>query len=87
MKRNKSLTVVAVVLLIIAVLIFLLPFIINAVSSFNHSSSIGIIGGADGPTSIIVTSAPYAWIFPALTVIVPVALIVISVYLLKKSKQ
>ena len=53
----------------IALLFELVPFIVAIVSanvSLGSSGSIGIIGGADGPTAILVTSTLVSW--PAMLV-------------------
>ena len=49
----------------------------------NMSSSIGIIGGADGPTAIFVTGMP----FPLVTLLLPallVAAVVVAVFVFRK---
>lgn len=52
-----------------------------------ESSSIGIIGGADGPTAIFVASAPLpAWIW-ALAAVGVAAVAIIVVLLIKKRNK
>lgn len=69
---KKILSICGVILLIIGLLIFI----------FSKKSSIGIIGGADGPTVLFI--AGKAWIFPATA---GALLIFVScVFLLKKKK-
>ncbi len=50
------------------------------------SSDIGIIGGADGPTAIIVSSSPDAWIYVAAAVVV-IAAVVTGVILYRRKKK
>lgn len=46
-------------------------FVAHSGFSVSETASIGIIGGADGPTSILVVSPPWtAYIFPVLLIIV-----------------
>ena len=53
----------------------------------NEASSIGIIGGADGPTATFVTSQIH-WmsICKLISVIIVVILIAVIIYLIKKKK-
>lgn len=53
----------------------------------NEASSIGIIGGADGPTATFVTSQ-IRWmsICKFISVIIVVVLIAVIIYLIKKKK-
>lgn len=52
-----------------------------------ESSSIGIIGGADGPTSIIVASAPASGWLWALAAGVIAAVIVVAAVVIKKRNK
>lgn len=49
----------------------------------NNSNSIGIIGGADGPTSIIISGNP---ILSIITVIIILLLITVALYLIFKKR-
>ena len=52
-----------------------------------ESSSIGIIGGADGPTSIIVSSVPASgWIWALAAGVIAVAAVLITVIIRRKRK-
>lgn len=84
--RRIWLIAVAIALIIVAssILIF---FVVTLIKLFLPSQNIAIIGGADGPTEIFVASTAFDWVTPVLMVAFPVALIALSVYLLKKSKQ
>lgn len=86
--RSKRiwLRVTAVSLILIASFI-LFTYIYTFMFMISPSQSVAIIGGADGPTEILVASTAFDWITPVLMVAFPVALIVLSVYLLKKAKQ
>lgn len=89
--RSRSIwfRVVAVVLIAVAVIMIVCTVLTLTRLWFlvSPSSSIGIIGGADGPTEIFVASTAFDWIVPVIMSFVPVALIVLSVYLLKKAKR
>ncbi len=52
----------------------------------DSSASIGIIGGADGPTAILVTGSPLDWVIPIVVLAVIVAAAVILIRKLKKKK-
>ena len=68
--------------LIVAVLIVL---ILSLVGCGNEAASIGIIGGADGPTAIFLTSgASWLNICSILGVIVVAILVVVLIYRNKK---
>ncbi|MBQ4550105.1 MAG: hypothetical protein IJA49_03310 [Oscillospiraceae bacterium] len=61
--------VIAGVMLLFEGITGLLVWLLNI--SVNESNSLGIIGGADGPTAIFVTAAPrgYAWLLWALVLV------------------
>ena len=86
--RSKRiwLTVVAVSMILIASL-FLFVNIYTLLFMISPSKDIAIIGGADGPTQILVASTDFDWVVPVLLFVFPVLLIVFSVYLLKKAKR
>ncbi len=50
------------------------------------SSDIGIIGGADGPTSIIVSASPDAWIYAVAAVVIVAAVTAGIIFYRKKKK-
>ena len=59
---------------------------------FTEDSAIGIIGGADGPTAIIVTGSPVGPVLELLAVVLVLAVIVTAAVLLirhfrKKKKK
>lgn len=84
--RRIWLKAVAIALIVIASLI-LFCFITTLIRFISPSQSVAIIGGADGPTQILVSSTAFDWVGPVLMIAVPLALIVFSVYLLKLSKK
>ena len=52
---------------------------------FSQSSNIGIIGGADGPTAIFVSSVdPWVYAVSALTF---VALVILTIFIIKKIRK
>lgn len=69
---KKILGILGAVLFIIGLLIFI----------FSETSSVGIIGGADGPTVLFISGK--LWIFPVITGIL--LIIVSCVFPLKKKK-
>ena len=68
-------------------LIFLIILVVCLVGCNNEASSIGIIGGADGPAAMAVTST-IIWqsVFWLVAVIIVTILIVVIIYLIKKKK-
>ncbi len=84
--RRIWLKAVAIALIIIASFI-LFCFVTMLIRIISPSQSVAIIGGADGPTQIFVSSTAFDWVGPVLMIGVPVALIALSVYLLKLSKR
>ena len=81
MFRLVALSLIIIALFIVSASVYTLIFM------FSPAHNIGIIGGADGPTSIFISSTPFDWINPVLMIVIPAVLIVVSVYLLKKSKH
>lgn len=51
------------------------------------SSSIGIIGGADGPTSVIVSTSDNFWIYAGIAVAIAVAVIATILIIKKRRKK
>ncbi len=86
--RRIWLTVMAVCVIVIAVvtLAFSVIFIIGMVISFSPSSSVAIIGGADGPTQIMVASST-SWFEIGLLIAVSVAFICAAVFLFRRIKK
>ena len=84
--RRILMTAAAVALIIVAaiVLFYTVMMIIFGVST---SKSVGIIGGADGPTSILIASTGYEWLEAVVSVIISFLIIAVSVYLFKKAKR
>ena len=87
--RRILLVIVAVCLIIISSVMLLFAGMV-AVSLFialSPSNDIAIIGGADGPTSIMIASTGFEWVRVAVSVVFAVFLIVLSCYLLRKIKK
>lgn len=57
MNRQTIKRVVAA-LLVAALVLSLLPMLLMANAAENESYSVGVIGGADGPTAVFVTGGP-----------------------------
>ena len=45
----------------------------------SRAPSIGVIGGADGPTSILVSGSPLAWILPGLALVLLLVLLFLRI--------
>jgi len=82
----------AIVLLVVSLLVLarylLLPAVLlvigNVIGVPSDSASVGIIGGADGPTMILVSSSVFGGVFRILLIALAlVALIISIVYLVK----
>ena len=86
--RRIGLSVVAASTMIVAVsiLVYTILMITGAIVSLSSSSSIGIIGGADGPTAIMVSS-DLSWLEIALGIVVSVVMIFVSATIFKKLKK
>ncbi len=76
----------AIALIVIAAIILFYTIMI-ILFSISTSRSIGIIGGADGPTSILIASTGYEWLEILISFIVSFLVIAVSVYLIKKAKR
>ena len=87
--RRILLIIVAVCLIIIAsvMLLFAVMVTISLCIAIVPSSDIAIIGGADGPTSIMIASTGFEWVRAAFSVLFSVLLILASVYIFKKIKK
>lgn len=86
--RRIWLTIIAVCVIIIAavLLAFSVMFIIGMVISLSPSSSVAIIGGADGPTQITVASG-VSWLEVAMLIVVSVIMFCAAILLLRRIKK
>lgn len=86
--RRIWLTVIAVSAMIIAIvtLAFSVIFVVGMVISLSPSSSVAIIGGADGPTQIMVASSA-SWLEIGLLIAISVILFSIAIFILKRIKR
>ena len=86
--RKIWLTVIAVCSVIIALILlaFAVIFIVGMVVAIGPSSSVAIIGGADGPTQITVASVN-SWFEVALMTVISLSLFVIAAILIRKTKK
>ena len=83
----KKTALIALILgLIMLVTSVLLP-VISIIVSTSQSASVGIIGGADGPTAILVTSSLLLRGWPALGIFAGLALTVTGAVLLIAAKK
>ena len=68
-------------------LVFLLTFVLCLAACSSEATSIGIIGGADGPTAIFVTSnVNWLSIGGLIAAILVIVLVVLTIYRHKKKK-
>lgn len=83
---KKALSVAAVVVGALVLLSVFGPSIAALLSAVSPAASVGIIGGADGPTAIMVagTNSPLFVIVP---VIIGILLIAVGIWGIKKLKQ
>ncbi len=87
-KKRKLMITVAVVLIIAAFLILLNIILAYFIYPFwRQSHSIGIIGGADGPTSILVADISADILSRIIQIAAAFVLVVIAVVIIKKSKK
>ncbi|MBO5230245.1 MAG: helix-turn-helix domain-containing protein [Clostridia bacterium] len=87
-KKRKVMTAVAVVLIIAAFLILLNIILAYFIYPFwRQSNSIAIIGGADGPTAIMVADVSADIWARVIQGVAAVVLVAIAVIIIKKSKK
>ena len=66
---------------------FALVCMLGLLGCSSESASVGIIGGADGPTAILVTSEIIKWMYVrAFIVIIVAVLVALFIYYKKKKK-
>ncbi len=87
-KKRKIMTVIAVVLIIAAFFILLNIVLAYFIYPFwRQANSIAIIGGADGPTSILIADVSSDILSRVIQGVAAVVLVVIAVVIIKKSKK
>lgn len=72
----KKATAIGIVLGVLAVILGIAVYI--------EKSSIGIIGGSDGPTAVFVTGTLGSWVVPLLVVII---LLLVAIFFYRKRKH
>ena len=88
MKKGNIIAIILLILSIFGVGVFLILPITSIILSTASNPSVGIIGGADGPTSVLVASALYGDIFFLAGAIVSIVVFVLSiVYLIKNNRK
>lgn len=87
--RRTLLLIVAVCLIIIAsvMLLFTGFALVSLFTALSPSTDIAIIGGADGPTSIMIASTGFEWLRSVVSVLFALLLILASVLIIKKIKK
>ena len=87
--RSKTLMKIAAICMIVAAsvtaLVQLVPLVAMSIMVKQHVGSIGVIGGADGPTSIFVAGPD--WTGTVIGVLLFAALLAVGIILLRKSKR
>jgi len=87
--RSKTLMKIAAICMIVAAsvtaLVQLVPLVAMSIMVKQHVGSIGVIGGADGPTSIFVAGPD--WSGAVIGLLLFAALLVVGIILLRKSKR
>ena len=87
--RSKTLMKIAAICMIVAAsvtaLVQLVPLVAMSIMVKQHVGSIGVIGGADGPTSIFVTGPD--WSGAVIGLLLFAALLAVGIVLLRKSKR
>ncbi len=84
-KKRKNIIAFSVFLIIVAIIIFVDKMIDFFVSRGNIS--IGIIGGADGPTSVIVAAAEFSWFTFVMSMVIVAVLIVGAIILIRRTRK
>ncbi len=86
--RRIWMTVTAVCLIIISsiFLAFSIFFLIQIIYVISPASSVSIIGGADGPTSIVVSSG-VSWFETVATFVASVIIFIIAIMVIKRIKK
>lgn len=92
MKKGNIIAIILLILSVCGLCLFLVFPIVSsimfAVSVSSMSSSVGIIGGADGPTAVLVSSSLYGDIFYFVGATVCAAVFVASIiYLVRNSRK
>ena len=80
---KKTISVTVIIAGVVAMLCAVVPIFVSAVS---EASSVGIIGGADGPTAIMV-SGDLSTSGVIVAVIVGILLVATGILVLKKAKK
>ena len=68
-------------------LVFALVCVLGLLGCSSESASIGIIGGADGPTAILVTRSIVKWMYARIFIVIIVAVLVALFICYKKKKK
>ena len=91
MKKGNIIALIFLILSAFGIGVFLiLPLILILILIASTASipSIGIIGGADGPTAVLVTSSLYSDIFFFAGAVVSIVIFILSiVYLIKNNRK
>lgn len=87
--RRTLLIIVAVCLIIISfcILLFAVMVAISLCIAIAPSTDVAIIGGADGPTSIMIASTGFEWVRVVVSVLLALIMIASSAYILRKIKK
>lgn len=87
-KKRKIMTAVAVIMFIAAFLMLINIILAYFIYPFwRESHSIGIIGGADGPTAILVADVSADILARVIQIAAACVLVVVAIVIIKKSKK
>ena len=67
--------------------VFELVCVLGLVGCSSESASVGIIGGADGPTAILVTRSIVKWMCDRIFIVIIAAVLVALFFYCKKKKK
>ena len=66
---------------------FALVCVLGLLGCSSESASVGIIGGADGPTAILVTSHIIEWMYARAFIVIIVVAVLIALFIYCKKKK
>ena len=67
--------------------VFALVCVLGLLGCSSESASVGIIGGADGPTAILVTSDIIKWMYVRAFIVIIVVAVLVALFIYCKKKK
>ena len=71
----------------LVVFVFALVCVLGLFGCSSESASIGIIGGADGPNAMLVTSGIMKWMYARVFIVIRVAAILVALFICCHKKK